>query len=85
MADSAERELYNGLFGQNGCGYLSSSDGSKTVSCKAIHALSDTVFTTLTESECFGDIGSNTLSAGDTIYGIFTKIEIASGVIKYYK
>ena len=63
---------------------ITTGTGAVTGTFTAIQCITDTVFTTLTETGATGSLGSTTIPAGITLFGNFTAYTLASGVVRAY-
>jgi len=87
------QEAQNASMGQAGAKFISDIE-PHTGSFAAIQCLEDTVFTTLTPEDTVNGYGvgayngntmaGETISAGTTIYGKWTTIDLASGLVIAY-
>jgi hypothetical protein len=51
----------------------------------AIHALEDSVISSLTESNASGNLAGKTILGGDVLFGSFTAITLTSGTVRCYR
>ena len=63
---------------------ITTGTGAVTGTFTAIQCITDTVFTTLTETGATGSLGSTIVPAGMTLFGNFTAYTLASGVVRAY-
>jgi hypothetical protein len=81
------KNIWNGIrddeFGQNGALYITTAATDYTGNWKAIKCITDVTFTTLTTSKG-DDFDGIVLTAGDVVYGPFTKINISAGSVLAY-
>lgn len=71
---------YNGKGGVTITTNTSAVAGNFTI----IQCITDTVFTSLTETGAVGSLGATVIPAGMTLFGNFTNYQLASGVVRAY-